>query len=696
MRRLLAAASLSLAWLSHLALGADDLSRFFAGRNGSALLWDLEKDALAGVWNEAAARGTELRPGSLLKPFTMAALLEQGLYQPDWRVRCKEGDLAGEAALAYSCNEYFDEAAKRADLQRGYARFGLDAGRPTLRLMNLLDAYRRLVARHREARLAPVFAGLRQAVDYGTAQHAKTPEFTVAGKTGTMRETALFAGFAPAAKPRYLLLIHLGSGTGGGDAAPYAGKIFRSLFAVAKPPTEPGTVSVRLFWNSKLNGLNLRPGQYPAGAEIRLGASVLAAPGEITVTPGAITAQVALEDYVLAVLHGEAGGFRQAASREAMAVAARTYAAHFRGRHSDEGFDFCDTTHCQDARFVRKVREDLKKAVEATDGELLWYQGAAAAAYYHADSGGRLEGMAGHPYLRTRPDPWWKDEDRASWSWRVRSDSLAEALHLTLIRPGVQILAREPSGRVKALSVFGHAAEGVAFRMAVGRLLGWEKLPSRLFDVKTEEKEIVFSGKGRGHGWGMPQTSAERMAAAGKTYREILAEYYPGTQAGVTARGFSWRKLSEDKLTLFTTDEQKDGPRLAAAAKLWRGLESELELSGQATLRIYPTRESFRNATGITAPVQGVARGTFVYLISGFSTNTLRHELLHALLEQNTRTKHPEWFREGLVQALNEEQSAEALKVRGLLRRVGRERVLAWWRSGLPREESGLPADKIQ
>jgi stage II sporulation protein D len=44
----------------------------------------------------------------------------------------------------------------------------------------------------------------------------------------------------------------------------------------------------------------------------------------------------------------------------------------------------------------------------------------------------------------------------------------------------------------------------------------------------------VFTGKGYGHGVGMCQWGANGMAKNGKTYREILARYYPDT---VLARG---------------------------------------------------------------------------------------------------------------------------------------------------------------
>ena len=40
---------------------------------------------------------------------------------------------------------------------------------------------------------------------------------------------------------------------------------------------------------------------------------------------------------------------------------------------------------------------------------------------------------------------------------------------------------------------------------------------------------FTFTTKGYGHGVGMSQYGAHAMALTGKTYREILAWYYPGT-----------------------------------------------------------------------------------------------------------------------------------------------------------------------
>ncbi len=95
----------------------------------------------------------------------------------------------------------------------------------------------------------------------------------------------------------------------------------------------------------------------------------LSAPLEIVAKGGVLllTVQLPLEDYVAGVLAGEAEGMRSQEALKAMAVAARTYAVHFRGRHRLQGFDLCDSTHCQVLR-LSTVNDRARAAAEATEG----------------------------------------------------------------------------------------------------------------------------------------------------------------------------------------------------------------------------------------------------------------------------------------------------------------------------------------
>jgi len=58
---------------------------------------------------------------------------------------------------------------------------------------------------------------------------------------------------------------------------------------------------------------------------------------------------------------------------------------------------------------------------------------------------------------------------------------------------------------------------------------GQEVLKSTVFTVKREGDGFRFTGRGWGHGVGLCQWGAIQMGKEGKSYRQILAHYYPGT-----------------------------------------------------------------------------------------------------------------------------------------------------------------------
>ena len=125
------------------------------------------------------------------------------------------------------------------------------------------------------------------------------------------------------------------------------------------------------------------PGQAPVHADF---------PIELRADNGhlVVTAFMPMEEYIAGVLAGETGNFKSDEALKAMSVAARTYAEHFGSRHALNGFDFCDTTHCQDLR-LGGIDTRMRKIADSTAGEVLWYDGEPAATYYYANCGGTTE-----------------------------------------------------------------------------------------------------------------------------------------------------------------------------------------------------------------------------------------------------------------------------------------------------------------
>ena len=133
----------------------------------------------------------------------------------------------------------------------------------------------------------------------------------------------------------------------------------------------------------------------------------------------------------------------------------------------------------------------------------------------------------------------------------------------------------------------------------------------------------------------------------------------------------------------------------------------------------------FRNTTGEPGWVAATTRGSTIQMQpaevlrqAGTLESTLRHELLHMLIESYARAGTPVWFREGLVLYLSEpgatvsravdfpnvsalekamrDPASEAqlrhayaaarARVAALVQRNGKETVLRWVREGVPGE----------
>lgn len=213
-------------------------------------------------------------PGSTLKPFVLAALLERNLLKQNERLECPGGFRLGERnlecihvrnagpldaveALAASCNYWFAMMARRLgpdQLLKTLRRVGLSAQRAPseeqLCLQALGLAYvsaspwtlaRAYCALLQTGPPAMVLEGMRAAVERGTAQHALSERAWIAGKTGTApnglpgSSAGWFGGWAirmdklgcPAEKasmclhsrPGIVFAARIVGGTGGGAAA---------------------------------------------------------------------------------------------------------------------------------------------------------------------------------------------------------------------------------------------------------------------------------------------------------------------------------------------------------------------------------------------------------------------------------------------------------------------------------------------
>jgi stage II sporulation protein D len=257
------------------------------------------------------------------------------------------------------------------------------------------------------------------------------------------------------------------------------------------------------------------------------------------------------ESVVASVVAAETGGVDAKEALKTMAVIARTYMAAQETRHAGEGFDFCDTTHCQFYRGEEWADNPAGQltaiAVDETRGLCLWSSDAMLDGYYTAACGGltvtpgMIWGGAGRTsYVYRRIFCSWC-RDGAYWRWTRAAGaeavlaSLADAVGFhPSPRAALETQSDKATGFVWAVVLRDGTRKSVmtadAFRRAVGMKLGWNTVRSPTFTVQRRGPRFVFQGKGFGSQVGLCVSGAIAQARKGRTYSQILSYYFPGSR----------------------------------------------------------------------------------------------------------------------------------------------------------------------
>lgn len=280
-----------------------------------------------------------------------------------------------------------------------------------------------------------------------------------------------------------------------------------------------------------------------------------------------------LEDYIAGVVQNEIGNSSPPEALKAQAVAARTHAVTLLlyNRHKADGYDLCSSTHCQVYKGKYLQNDAIRDAVKATRHEVLFTGTYPADTPYHSSCGGKTDASSqiwrGKPVehlngitciaeadeydLSTEADArTWIDtkQDTAgmsswergalAWEKSIPKAKLAENTGLEYVN-SITIVKRGRSGRILSMKIAGNKVISLDNEYKIRQAFG--SLSSSFFYVKASYRDgeegvviipgssIVMKGKGAGHGIGMCQIGALRMARLGVAYNDILQHYYPGT-----------------------------------------------------------------------------------------------------------------------------------------------------------------------
>ncbi len=240
--------------------------------------------------------------------------------------------------------------------------------------------------------------------------------------------------------------------------------------------------------------------------------------------------RVSLEDYLAGLINSEISSSWPRESIKAQAVAARTYAMNqmeaARRSASSRGYDITGTT--LDQVYDGAHQEDYRSrdAVMETRGEVMLRDGRIFPAYYHSCCGGRTEhaanvwaGEKGPPVVE---DSWCARSPKLLWSWRIPIRSFLSRLSEAGIEAGIMrtIAATVlPDSPRNEMVIIEDADRLVTVRATeLRRIFGYKNIKSTWFDAEIRGDDVVFTGRGYGHGVGLCQWGAKAMAeAAGHT-----------------------------------------------------------------------------------------------------------------------------------------------------------------------------------
>ncbi len=257
--------------------------------------------------------------------------------------------------------------------------------------------------------------------------------------------------------------------------------------------------------------------------------------GKLIVRKGAYgTEEVDLEEYAVGVAASQIPGTYEKEAVKVQLILARTYLCKAMGEAERLEEAELSCTYLDRAGREKEwgkeygaIEEKFEAAAAETAGMVIRFEGGLADAMFHRASAGMTrDGGEAFPYLKSVDGS--RDVDMEDYV-TIREYPEAElAGAITGIRGqslgagealGLQIVSRDSAGYVTRVMAGTEEYTGEELAAALS-------LPSPAFSVSQTEKGLKFVVKGSGHGYGVSQWGANKMALEGKDAQTILNYYF--------------------------------------------------------------------------------------------------------------------------------------------------------------------------
>lgn len=235
---------------------------------------------------------------------------------------------------------------------------------------------------------------------------------------------------------------------------------------------------------------------------------------------------VGIERYVSRVVQAEVGYGAAEEYYKIQSIICRTYAIRNLERHALDGFDVCDHEHCQVYSGSKTPTDIVVKATAATSGlVMLSKENDLILSAFHSNCGGQTANSEdvwkeSRSYLKSVNDTFCLSERSASWTKSMKLEEFKAQLGWSNdeLADGFTWSQPERNKYFKAGSD----------SLATSKMRRLFRLRSTYFDLTISDGSVNFTGRGYGHGVGLCQQGAMKMAESGYSYSQILGYYYKG------------------------------------------------------------------------------------------------------------------------------------------------------------------------
>ncbi|HEY6161914.1 MAG TPA: SpoIID/LytB domain-containing protein [Bacteroidia bacterium] len=238
---------------------------------------------------------------------------------------------------------------------------------------------------------------------------------------------------------------------------------------------------------------------------------------------------VDIEHYTQGVIQAEVGKMNPLEFNKVKAIIIRTYSLSNLRKHEPENYHLCDQTHCQVYRGKSYV-ENIINATTQTQGLVLVDTSVALVnAAFFSNCGGQTCNsedvwIRSLPYLRSVKDTFCCRSLDAVWEKKIPKKDW-----LNYFEKKYKLNTSDSTVTNQLLS-FSQDSGKIYFMQQPAVPLkvlrdDW-KLKSTFFSVEQSGEFVLLKGRGFGHGVGLCQEGAMRMAKLGYTSQQIIDFYY--------------------------------------------------------------------------------------------------------------------------------------------------------------------------